>query len=115
MSNIKRRLENGETTTSTKVVDSNCAYNDHGITCGRRGIFSSSTLGTGSWYCRSHAWVILHDRGDEPRVLVDDVQAAAAAYCRERGLNTVDEMRNFVKGQLQGIREKTVMREPGED
>ena len=39
-----------------------CQYNDHGVTCPHVGVLSPSTLGTGPWYCRDHAWVFLHDR-----------------------------------------------------
>jgi len=31
-----------------------CNWNDHGNSCGARGILSTGNLGFGPWYCREH-------------------------------------------------------------
>ncbi len=55
-------LDKPASKTSAPGPDGDCAYNDHGIRCTKRGSISSGTLGGGAWYCSAHAWVILHDK-----------------------------------------------------
>ena len=43
-------------------VDLRCQYDDHGVQCQARGSIAPTTTGVGPWYCRNHAWVILHDK-----------------------------------------------------
>lgn len=86
---------------SIKQVEVGCAYNDHGVRCDRRGIIASNTNGTGPWYCRQHAWVILHDKRDkepEPEAKsLTEVQTEARDYCKQHGLNTRQQMLVFIK------------------
>lgn len=44
-----------------------CEWNDHGASCGWRGILSPSNLGKGPWYCREHFYKLrgYHDMGAE--------------------------------------------------
>lgn len=45
--------------------DQSCVWNDHGHTCGDRGVFSDGTTGGGSWYCRPH-WAKLKGWPERP-------------------------------------------------
>lgn len=58
------------------LVNSRCAWNDHGYRCEVAGSLSDSTTGSGQWYCSVHYWQ-LKGRGIPP--------AAPAMRHREPG------------------------------
>ena len=106
-------------TRGAKVKDPTCSYNDHGTRCDRRGTISSTTQGDGPWYCRQHAWVILHDRRDkepEPKdKALDQLQLEAKAFCSSKGLETREQMIAWMRETRLGKVVLSQMREPGED
>lgn len=46
--------EQSEEKKPVKVGPTMCEWNDHGLSCGCRGILSPGNLGHGPWYCREH-------------------------------------------------------------
>jgi hypothetical protein len=92
-----------------------CAYNDHGMLCNSAGTLSLTTLGGGPWYCREHFSRMMGWDQPKPvhnRSLVH-IQQEAAKYCAERGLHTVEQMREFVATSLKFGR--VLSREPGQE
>lgn len=100
----------------TKQADGQCAFNDYGARCERLGILSGTQQGDGPWYCREHAWVVLHDNRNKSRAYKGpDIQAEAAKFCAERGLDTVEKMRTWVKANSGKMGKLLITREPGQD
>lgn len=49
------------------IVETQCAWNDHGYRCQHNGVWSDSTNGSGPWYCSTHERA---RRGLPPRPVV---------------------------------------------
>ncbi len=82
------------------VQDSRCAWTEIGQRCTRGGVFSESTLGGGSWYCRRHDAIRrgLPDPGN-PR---QEASRILAGYGVPSG-STVDECRAYLRKILPEI------------
>lgn len=57
LADAKRGSERGSVSLAGQV----CAWNDHGHRCHWRGVFSTTTVGGGQWYCREH-WESINGR-----------------------------------------------------
>lgn len=126
---------------SEKQVDHQCAYEIGGERCRYPGTMSLSTLGEGPWFCRWHFQCespvmgekVLQDsrsyrqldvkgyRNPEADIAaqkaVADANRSAAKFCRERGLETRQQMLEFMQARsVMGSKiAVNQAREPGED
>lgn len=60
----QRRLEQAPAKPSDGFTGQSCAFNDHGRDCTYRGVLSTTTNGSGQWYCREH-WEVINHRVPE--------------------------------------------------
>lgn len=86
---------------------SDCEFSYMGEKCGKVGIVSPGTLGSGPWYCREHAWVSIGGQDRKPDQLPDTsvktLQANARESCGRKGLDTVAQMRAWFRNEMPNI------------
>jgi hypothetical protein len=97
--------------------DTRCAWNINGDRCRYPGTISGSTNGGGPWYCSEHFSVsdvrtgaalvgesvryLTQTREERAAADLARLNAEAAQYCADHGLDTVAKMREFARTAFQ--------------